>query len=403
MHHGGCDKMQDVCSKRQRVTVRDDCAVFREILSEKLMHHGKCLCCRHNGGIGIILLKNSYACRMIGLHMLNHQIIRLSAFENRFQIIKPLVRKSCIYGIHHSNLFVCDNIGIIGHTAWHRILTFKKIDSMIVYSDVVNIFGYHTCFLRHSVSMLNSSLPTPQRGQTKSSGILSHAVPGAISSSGQPISSSYTKPQILQIYLIVFPAFHKFIQADISPRSAVYSLFRYKTLFSPEADSFTPSAPVFVPPAHQCPVSLHFSKKTVVGRFPEIHDAAADLFPDRGSYQDRKYSFPQYRGKNHSKHRPPVWVFRSVHNVRKPSSYPFPPLILLQSLTVGNNTHLCGFLFTHSHGCFFQLVFLFRQRQASVSAVSVEPDNERIPAPEGDESLYFGIPDTLPQKSDDAE
>ena len=90
---------------------------------------------------------------MIRLHMLDHQIIRLSSSENRFQIIKPLVRKSCIYGIHHGNLSVCDNIGIIGHTIRHRILTFKKINSMIVYPDVVNIFSYHTCFLRHLVSM----------------------------------------------------------------------------------------------------------------------------------------------------------------------------------------------------------------------------------------------------------
>ena len=38
----------------------------------------------------------------------------------------------------------------------------------------------------------------------------------------QPRSSSYTKPQILQIYLIVFPAFHRFIQADISPRAVIF-------------------------------------------------------------------------------------------------------------------------------------------------------------------------------------
>ena len=43
MYHRSCDKMQDVCSQRQRVSVRDDCAVFCEILSEKLTHHGKCL------------------------------------------------------------------------------------------------------------------------------------------------------------------------------------------------------------------------------------------------------------------------------------------------------------------------------------------------------------------------
>ena len=98
-----------------------------------------------------------------------------------------------------------------------------------------------------------------------------------------------------------------------------------------------------LPISVRCPCP--FSKKTVVGRFPEIHDAAADLFPDHGSYQDRKYPFPQYCGNNHSKHRPPVWVVRSVHSVRKSSSCQFPPLIFLQALAIRNNAHVYGFLF----------------------------------------------------------
>ena len=52
---------------------------------------------------------------------------------------------------------------------------------------------------------------------------------------------------------------------------------------------------------------------------------------------------------------------------------------------------------------FSRLFFSFRQRQASVSEVPVEPNNERIPTPEEDGALSLGIPDTLPQKPDDAE
>ena len=40
---------------------------------------------------------------------------------------------------------------------------------------------------------LNSSLPTPHRGQTQSSGMSSKAVPGAIPPSGSPTSGSYTQ------------------------------------------------------------------------------------------------------------------------------------------------------------------------------------------------------------------
>ena len=87
-------------------------------------------------------------------------------------------------------------------------------------------------------------------------------------------------------------------------------LLRFFTIFSPGADNFAQSAPVFALLTDYfsawCPVVLLFSKKAVVGRFPEIHDAAVGLFPDHGSYQNRKYPFPQCRGKNRSKHLPPV-------------------------------------------------------------------------------------------------
>ena len=86
---------------------------------------------------------------MIRLHMLNYQIIRFPTAKNRFQIVKPLMRKGGIYGIHNGCFYVRDDIRIIGYTIRHCILTFKKIDSMVVYSDLVNIFGYHTCFLRY--------------------------------------------------------------------------------------------------------------------------------------------------------------------------------------------------------------------------------------------------------------
>ena len=44
-----------------------------------------------------------------------------------------------------------------------------------------------------------SSLPPRQRGHSKSSGMSSHLVPGAMPSSGQPTASSYSQPQTSQI------------------------------------------------------------------------------------------------------------------------------------------------------------------------------------------------------------
>ena len=50
---------------------------------------------------------------------------------------------------------------------------------------------------------LNSSFPAPQSGHTKSSGMSSHLVPGAIPPSGYPSSSLYSQPQRSQTFFIV--------------------------------------------------------------------------------------------------------------------------------------------------------------------------------------------------------
>ena len=51
----------------------------------------------------------------------------------------------------------------------------------------------------------NSSLPTPQSGQTKSSATCSHGVPGATPSA--PTAGSYSQPQTSHMYLVIIRKF----------------------------------------------------------------------------------------------------------------------------------------------------------------------------------------------------
>ena len=53
---------------------------------------------------------------------------------------------------------------------------------------------------------LNSSLPTPQSGHSKSAGKSSKAVPGAMPCSGSPTSGSYTQPHTSHTYFSILVA-----------------------------------------------------------------------------------------------------------------------------------------------------------------------------------------------------
>ena len=62
---------------------------------------------------------------MVGLHMLDDQIIRLAGTYNIFDIIKPFMGKPGVYRIHYRDFFIHDDIRIICHPVFHHILSFK--------------------------------------------------------------------------------------------------------------------------------------------------------------------------------------------------------------------------------------------------------------------------------------
>ena len=85
---------------------------------------------------------------MVRFHVLYNQIIRFTSFQNLLNIVQPLVSKLCIYGIHNCNLLIQNHIGIVRHSIWHFILSFKQVDMVIIYSNIFNrICNFHYHFL----------------------------------------------------------------------------------------------------------------------------------------------------------------------------------------------------------------------------------------------------------------
>ena len=83
-----------------------------------------------------------------------------------------------------------------------------EMDHELVINEVVERFLSNLEKLLNNVSyvvsiMSKSSLAAPQSGQAQFSGTSSHLVPGFIPSSGQPMLSSYIRPQIKQRYFFI--------------------------------------------------------------------------------------------------------------------------------------------------------------------------------------------------------
>ena len=112
---------------------------FAQIVAEKLTHHRKSLCGGNDLNLGISADEAHYVCRMIRLHVLNDKIIGLSAVKRIGKIIKPFVTEPCVNRIHDSDFLINYNIRIICHSVFNNVLTLKKVDIMVINTNVFNV------------------------------------------------------------------------------------------------------------------------------------------------------------------------------------------------------------------------------------------------------------------------
>ena len=118
-----------------------------EVLIKLLQHllgHSRA----HHLHIGIGVEQARYASRMVGFHVMDHQIIGLAAVESFLQLGGPLLLATRIDGVHDGYLVVKDNIRVVTHAFRGDILPLKKAQLGIVTTHELDIFAY---FLNHSL------------------------------------------------------------------------------------------------------------------------------------------------------------------------------------------------------------------------------------------------------------
>ena len=139
VHHRGCDKGQGVLAEREGVAVLYHNAALGIIVAEELLHHHEGAVGRHDSQRGVGVHQARDIGRVVGLHMLYDKIIGRTLTEHRLDICKPLLAKASIDRIHHSNLFVKDNVRIICHSVGNGVLPLKEVDVVVVDANVANI------------------------------------------------------------------------------------------------------------------------------------------------------------------------------------------------------------------------------------------------------------------------
>ena len=111
-----------------------------EIRAEEILHHGIGFFGRNNFGVFKILHEISDVGRMIRLHMMDNQIVGLPSAQLFFNVDQPLTAEIHIHCIHNSDFLVKNHVGIISNAIRNFVLTFKKVNLMIIDTDILDIF-----------------------------------------------------------------------------------------------------------------------------------------------------------------------------------------------------------------------------------------------------------------------
>ena len=142
MHHGRVDKIQLVYAQCQFPAVCRRHLLHRRIQRIELVHHLKCLRRRHNLRLRVFFQEQQNVCGVIRLHVLHHQIIRLTPLKHPVHICHPLLPESLIHRIHHRYLLVQYHIGIVCHPVGNMVLPLKYRHLMVIYTYIINSLCY---------------------------------------------------------------------------------------------------------------------------------------------------------------------------------------------------------------------------------------------------------------------
>ena len=148
MDHGGGDEGEGVLPQAEGVLLPHHDALIRVILAVKILHHGEGLGGGDDGRLGIGAHEAADAGRVVRLHVLHDEVIRLSVPQGGGEIIQPGVGEALGHRVHDGDLFIQNDIGIIGHAQGHDVLPLEQVDLMVVDADIADVLAdLHVCFL----------------------------------------------------------------------------------------------------------------------------------------------------------------------------------------------------------------------------------------------------------------
>ena len=126
----------------EHVALFDDHLTLGVVGAKVVDHHAEGAHAGHNLCLGVALHKGGDASRVIGLHVMDDQVVGRTAVERGLEVAEPFVDKASVNRIGDSDFIAQDNIAVVCHAVLgHVVLALELVNVVIVDTDVADILG----------------------------------------------------------------------------------------------------------------------------------------------------------------------------------------------------------------------------------------------------------------------
>ena len=108
---------------------------------KKLPDHGQSALVYNQRGLGVHQRRLPQCGGVVGLHVIDHDIIQLPARQRVGQVFQKLFRNGLVHRVQQGGLFPPEQIGVVGYSLRNGIYAFKKRQTAIVCADINQISG----------------------------------------------------------------------------------------------------------------------------------------------------------------------------------------------------------------------------------------------------------------------
>ena len=142
VHHRCGDEAQRAAAQREGASVgHSHRASFEGEGVVELVDEGDGFGRGHEGERGIALHHLDDGAGVVGLDVLDDEVVGRAVGQGVGEVVHPLVGASGVDGVHHGHLLVEDDVAVVAHAFGHFILAFEEVEIAVVGADILDSVG----------------------------------------------------------------------------------------------------------------------------------------------------------------------------------------------------------------------------------------------------------------------